>query len=408
MRVLWISNIEITEELKSSGSWIFAMAHAFLSVSEITLGNIVPLKTKEVVRSDFKSIQQWKIPGIKNSYKTGLTEKDKKNILDIVSVFQPDIIHVWGLENGFALITPFIKCPVIVEIQGINSEISKYYYGGLSLLERLKVVGFKELVTINPLSRQKHRFAIMAKRESRIFDINKYFTTPTEWMQANVEARKSKGMFFSNGFILRDEFYEAEEWMPNENYVILTSASDVAPFKGLHVLFDTLSLLKEKFPKIQLRIIGPFVKRGVRTRAYIYYLEKKLKKLGLENNVLWLGSLNAEEICEQIQTSSVFVNPSFIESAGMTILEAMAIGIPIVSSYTGGIPSFTSGSMLFFTPGDYKMCAFQISKALIDKDIKMSSVIRSRSYINKYHNKKLIARNQIDIYKSIINENIIS
>ena len=68
-----------------------------------------------------------------------LNEKNKKNVLDIISVFKPVILHIWGIENGYALITPFVTCPVLVEIQGINSEVAKYYYGGLSLKERFKL-----------------------------------------------------------------------------------------------------------------------------------------------------------------------------------------------------------------------------------------------------------------------------
>lgn len=405
MRVLWISNIVITDELKSSGSWIYGMAHAFLSEEDILLGNIVPVKTKKITRSDFKSIKQWIIPQITNASKTVLSERERKNILDIVSVFQPDIIHVWGIENGYALITPYVKCPVLIEIQGINSEIAKYYYAGLPLKERLKLLGFKEIVTFNPIYRQKQKMAVLRNRETSIFDINKYYSTPTDWMRANVEARTIRAVCFSNGFILRDEFYNAEEWHPKENQIILTSASNVTPYKGLHVLLDALAILKMRFPKIQLRIIGPFLKRGIRTRSYVYYLRNKIKKLDLTENVLWLGSLNAKEICKQINQSSVFANSSFIESAGMTVLEAMAIGIPIVSSYTGGTPSFASGSVLFFQPGDNKMLAFQISRALTDKHIIQSSAKLSRSYINKYHIKELVVKRQLNIYKSILKEN---
>jgi L-malate glycosyltransferase len=407
MRVLWISNIVITSELKSSGSWIFAMANAILSSEGIILGNIVPVGTRKVTRSDFKTIQQWRIPLIKNVSKTKLKERDKRNILEIVTVFQPDIIHVWGVENGYALITPFVNCPVLVEIQGINSEIAKYYYGGLSIKERLKLTRFKEIITINPIFRQKRKMAIFINRETRIFNINKYFTTPTHWMQANVEARSNEALCFTNGFILRDEFYNAKEWEMNEKQVILTSASNVELYKGIHVLLDALFILKRKFPKIQLHIIGPYVKRGIRTSAYIYYLHNKMKKLGIADNVVWLGSLNAKEICEEIQKASVFVNPSFIESAGMTILEAMAVGIPIVSSYTGGIPSFNSGSVLYFHPGDHTMCAFLISKTFTDENIIMSSGKMSRSYINKYHYKETVVTRQLDIYKSILKENSI-
>lgn len=405
MRVLWISNIEITDELKGSGSWIFAMAHALLLNKGISLANIIPSNTKKVIQADFKTVRQWKIPQIKKAFKTVLCETDRKNVIDIVTVFQPDIIHVWGLENGFALITPFVKCPVLIEIQGINSEIGRYCFADLNFKERLKLIRFREIVTNDHIFQQKAGMIKMKSREDVICGINKYFTTPTQWMKANVEARTLNAKCFSSGFILREELYKAKEWKPNENQILLTSASIVAPYKGLHILLDSLKILKDKYPGIQLRIIGPYHKKGIRTNAYVYYLEKKIVLLGLEKNVRWLGSLNSKEICEQILQSSVYVNASFIESAGMTILEAMAVGIPIVSSFTGGIPSFNSGSVLYFSPGDSKMCAFLIFKGLNDKDIISTYPGISRSYINRYHNKEVVIENQLAIYNSIINEN---
>jgi glycosyltransferase involved in cell wall biosynthesis len=404
MRVLWISNIEIKDELKSSGSWIYAMANALLSVKDITLGNIVPSKTKKVIRSDFKSLNQWRVPRIGNIFKTVLNKADKKNILDIVTVFNPDIIHIWGTENGYALITPFVNCPVLVEIQGINSEIGRYCFGDLTLRERFSLLLLREILTGDHIFKQMREMLKMKAREEVIFKTNKYFSTPTDWMRANVEARAKNVKYFSTGFILRDEFYNAKVWSLNENRTILTSISHVSPYKGLHILLDALAILKNRFPEIQLHIIGPFLKKGIRAEAYIHFLHRKIKKLGIEDNVVWLGSLNAGEICDQIQKSSVFVNPSFIESAGMTILEAMAAGIPIVSTYTGGIPSFNSDSVLFFAPGDSKMCAFQISRTLVNKDLNLNNIEKSRTYINKYHNKEVVIHDQIQIYKNILQE----
>lgn len=406
MRVLWISNIVITDELKGSGSWIFGMAHALLSNPEISLGNIIPSKTRKTTTVNFKSIQQWKIPKISDVSRTYLTNEEKKNILNIVTEFKPDILHIWGIENGFALITPFVKCPVLVEIQGINSEIAKYYYGGLSFKKRLRLIGIKEVLLVNPPCRQKRKMEIMKKREAQIIAVNRYFTTPTDWMRANIEAGSGHPVCFSNGFILRDDFYETNEWKPNGNNILITSVSGLAPFKGIHILLDTLTILIKEFPNIRLWIIGPYKKNGIRTSGYLNYLINKIKKLGLEKNVIWLGSCSAKEICEHLHQSSVFVNSSFIESAGMTILEAMAVGIPIVSSYSGGIPSLASDSVLFYLPGDHKMCAFQIAKALKDKEIILNSGKLSRAHIKKYHNKELVTKRQLDIYKTIAGETL--
>ena len=141
--------------------------------------------------------------------------------------------------------------------------------------------------------------ALMLSRETHIFKINRYFTTLTDWMHANVDASTNEAVCFSNGFILRDEFYKAGEWKMNGNNIILTSASFVAPYKGLHVLLDALAILIVRFPQIKLRIIGPYLERGIRTDGYVHYLLNKTQKLGITSNVEWLGCLNANEICNK-------------------------------------------------------------------------------------------------------------
>lgn len=401
MRVLWISNIEISDKNSGSGSWIFSMATALLSRDDIILGNIVPIRTNVVSRSDFKTIKQWRIPFIKNSYEVKLRNEERNAILKIVTEFKPNIVHIWGIENGYGLIAPFLDCPVLIEIQGINSEIANYYYGNLTLRQRLKLIGIKEILTLNPPSRQRSKMANLREREQTIIGLNKNFTTPTHWMRAFIESCTKSSICFSNGFVLRDAFYDSTEWKRNGNNIILTSASYVAPYKGLHVLIEALPILKAKIPEIELRIIGPYGLKGIRTNGYINYLLKKIKKLNLESNVRWLGVLSAQEICTEILNSSVFVNSSFIESAGMTILEGLALGIPIVSSFTGGIPSFDPGSILFFSPGDCKMCAYQTMRAMTEDDI-IESGRMSREYISNFHKKEVVVSHQIDIYKSIL------
>lgn len=404
MRVLWISNIVISEELKGSGSWIFSMAHALLSEQNVILGNIVPVKSNIVHKSDYKSIRQWKIPKITNQIDLEVNKRDLQTVLNIISEFKPDIIHIWGIENGFSLITPYVDCPVLIEIQGINSEISKYYYADFQLAELFKLYSIKEFLTFNSIFKQKKDMSALSGRERKIFELNKYFTVATDWMKANVQTRNNNSVCFSNGFILRDEFYNTS-WKKGDNKIILTSASNATPYKGIHLLLDALSILKNKFPDIQLRIIGPFLKKGLRTDGYVFYLHKKIKRLGLKNNVLFLGSLNAGQICNQILESSVFANPSFIESAGMTILESMSAGIPVVSSYAGGIPSLAQNNVLYFQPGDYRMLTFQVEQALDFSDIIKNLTVRGKEYINLYHNKLNVVDNQLRIYKTILSSN---
>lgn len=115
MRVLWFSNIEITNTLTGTGSWIFAMANALVNTGEIKLFNITQGKVKETIRQDYQSISQWLIP-YESLKSNGLPKSTTIQIL--VSEIKPDIIHIWGTESFWGLITArqYIKGNIILEI----------------------------------------------------------------------------------------------------------------------------------------------------------------------------------------------------------------------------------------------------------------------------------------------------
>ena len=64
--------------------------------------------------------------------------------------------------------------------------------------------------------------------------------------------------------------------------------------------------------------------------------KKLVKKLGLEDNVVFLG--NSYEIDRILCYSDLFILPSETESFGLSALEAMASGVPVISTNSGGLP----------------------------------------------------------------------
>jgi glycosyltransferase involved in cell wall biosynthesis len=65
-------------------------------------------------------------------------------------------------------------------------------------------------------------------------------------------------------------------------------------------------------------------------------LRTQIKKLGLEKSVLMLGRLQREQVAELMAAANVFVLPSMFESFGLVLLEAMAVGTPVVCTRTQG------------------------------------------------------------------------
>jgi len=112
----------------------------------------------------------------------------------------------------------------------------------------------------------------------------------------------------------------------NENFVFLNIAS-LDDKKNHLLLLESFKLVTEKFNNVELRIGG----QGA--------LEKKLKNhaqvLGLQQ-VKFLGLLNRIEIQNEFINSNALVLSSDIETFGVVVIEALAIGRPVVSTICGG------------------------------------------------------------------------
>jgi N-acetyl-alpha-D-glucosaminyl L-malate synthase BshA len=93
---------------------------------------------------------------------------------------------------------------------------------------------------------------------------------------------------------------------------------------------DVISIFERLSPEIPCKLM--MVGEGPEKIKAIEYVEKA----GLEEKILFLG--NSNEIDKILCYSDLFLLPSEKESFGLSALEAMAHGVPVISSNTGGLP----------------------------------------------------------------------
>ncbi len=108
---------------------------------------------------------------------------------------------------------------------------------------------------------------------------------------------------------------------------ILTHISNFRPLKRIQ---DVIGIFERVAPHIKSKLM--MVGEGPERAAAIEYVEEK----GLSEKVLFLG--NSDEIDKILCYSDLFLLPSETESFGLAALEAMAHGVPVISSNAGGIP----------------------------------------------------------------------
>lgn len=100
---------------------------------------------------------------------------------------------------------------------------------------------------------------------------------------------------------------------------------------GIPVLLDAFAALKKEMPAAEIRLL--IVGDGTQREA----LAQQAKQLNIENNVLFTGKVDHAVVAEYHNMLDVLVNISEYESFGVTVLEAMACGKPVIVTDTGGL-----------------------------------------------------------------------
>ena len=111
---------------------------------------------------------------------------------------------------------------------------------------------------------------------------------------------------------------------------VIGTVANLFPRKGLEYLVQAMEGLAKAFPHIVLIIVG------TGDEEYERQLHVQINQLQLTEHVLFAGFQDYPELF--IARFDVFVLPSVLEGLGIVLLEAMALGKPVVASKVGGIP----------------------------------------------------------------------
>src|ERR1700676_948624 len=96
---------------------------------------------------------------------------------------------------------------------------------------------------------------------------------------------------------------------------------------------QALALLKQNFPNIQLTMIGPDKGDGSLQKT-----RQEADRLGVMDHLTLLGGVQKEAVPEKLEGADIFLNTATIDNTPVSLLEAMASGLCVVSTSVGGIP----------------------------------------------------------------------
>lgn len=133
--------------------------------------------------------------------------------------------------------------------------------------------------------------------------------------------------------------------------------SSLWPYKNCAGLLRAWALARGELGDRQLVVVGPG-----RDEKYLSQLHSLTAELGITGDVIFVGGVPLEETVCFYQSADAFVYPSFNETFGLPILEAMACGCPVVTSDTSAMPETAGGAAVLSDPKD----PASIARAIIE------------------------------------------
>jgi glycosyltransferase involved in cell wall biosynthesis len=154
----------------------------------------------------------------------------------------------------------------------------------------------------------------------------------------------------------------------------LLCVATLTPRKGHAVLLEALAELRER--RWHLTCAGS-LQRDVAT---VGALQRQIDRLSLKNRISLLGDLDAEALGRLYERSDVFVLASYLEGYGMALAEAVAHGLPIVSTTAGAIPETVPASAsLLVAPGDSRALAKALASIMDDSSLRATLAANARA-----------------------------
>ena len=192
----------------------------------------------------------------------------------------------------------------------------------------------------------------------------------------------------------QSSFFRKQLGVP-EKSVIIMSVGRLIGLKGLNVIIDILPFLKNCY----YIVIGD----GPASKQ----LRKQAEKLKVSNRIYFLGEIPHKDLPRIIPEADIFVQPSIGEEAfGITLVEAMACGIPVCASHIGGMPEIVvqEKTGLLLPPGDRMAWNVAIKRLLENPYLRKEMGTNARDRVLKYFTWSTNAEKLENILKDNIRE----
>jgi glycosyltransferase involved in cell wall biosynthesis len=179
-----------------------------------------------------------------------------------------------------------------------------------------------------------------------------------------------------------------------EDSPLIGTAGRLVPVKGLDYLLKATPIMLERSSGLKVLIVGEGPERT--------NLERLASQWGIDSKVIFAGQ--REDVYDLISAMDLFVLPSLSEGIPMALLEALALGVPVLASHVGGIPEvLVQGQTgLLVPPRDEKALADACLYLLENKEKARLLADRGKKLVQDRFSAEIMAQKVTHLYQSLI------
>jgi len=290
--------------------------------------------------------------------------------------FKPDLVYFTLSPTGFAF---FRDSLFVILIKSFRIKIVYHLHG----------TGIKEKSN-NILIKYLYRFVF---KNSNIILLSKLLKYDIKHLIDN----NNTIYYLSNGIPCSPINVELFDLKLKNDYPVLLYISNITKTKGFYELFKIASLLKDKGIKFNLLIVG-----GIKD-IDLNEINRMIDFLSLKEYVRFLGPRYGNEKYSILSQSDFFVYPTCKDAFPLVLLEAMSMGIPILSTVEGAIQDIVdegkTGYLLM--KKDEKKFVEKLEILFENKNLKNEMSINSKKKFETHYTKERFESNFIDIFQTI-------
>lgn len=292
-----------------------------------------------------------------------------------------DIVHdnqslsygIWSISRKIPTVAT-IHHPITVD-RKIAVRAVKPFWKKLKQLRWFSFIGMQKRV-----SRRLRR--IITVSECAREDIARDFRIPA-----------SRFSVVPNGINTR-LFYPMPDIQREPGRIIVTNSSDV-PLKGLFYLLHALQAVSRR-RAVRLVVVGTPKKNGGITRL--------IQRLGIGDRITFTGRISDAEFVEQYARAAMAVVASVYEGFGLPAGEAMACGVPVISTTGGALPEVVGDAGILVPPGDHQALAQAIETMLDNPERAAELGQRGYQRVQRHFTWRRAAERTVDAYMETIRD----